>query len=119
MILSILLVKPKNDKEKNNDDWVTLSAIKMKWNNKKKWSKSIHSVNKSNNLNGLQSKQGWQDGLWWWLQWQIWLQKQKRTKNLWKKVEVRHTKDGNGSGLFAMEDIGKDYYVIENVGKIE
>jgi Ulp1 family protease len=30
MILSILLVKPKNDKEKNNDDKVTLSAIKMK-----------------------------------------------------------------------------------------
>ncbi len=36
MILSILLVKPKNDKEKNNDDKVTLSAIKMKWNNKQK-----------------------------------------------------------------------------------
>jgi Ulp1 family protease len=26
----------KNDKEKNNDDKVTLSSIKMKWNNKKK-----------------------------------------------------------------------------------
>ncbi len=36
MILSILLVKPKNDKEKYNDDKVTLSAIKMKWNNKQK-----------------------------------------------------------------------------------
>jgi hypothetical protein len=36
MILSILLVKPKNDKENNNDDEVTLSAIKMKWNNKQK-----------------------------------------------------------------------------------
>jgi hypothetical protein len=35
-ILSILSVKPKNDKEKNNDDEVTLSAIKMKWNNKQK-----------------------------------------------------------------------------------
>ncbi len=34
MILSILLVNPKNDKEKTNDDKVTLSAIKMKWNNK-------------------------------------------------------------------------------------
>jgi hypothetical protein len=32
MILSILSVKPTNDKEKNNDDEVTLSAIKMKWN---------------------------------------------------------------------------------------
>ncbi len=36
MILSILSVKPKNDKEKNNNDEVTLSAIKMKWNNKQK-----------------------------------------------------------------------------------
>jgi hypothetical protein len=36
MILSILSVKPKNDKEKNNNDKVTLSAIKMKWNNKQK-----------------------------------------------------------------------------------
>jgi hypothetical protein len=36
MILSILPVKPKNDYEKNNDDKFTLSAIKMKWNNKQK-----------------------------------------------------------------------------------
>jgi hypothetical protein len=36
MILSILLVKPKNYKEKNNDNKVTLSAIKMKWNSKQK-----------------------------------------------------------------------------------
>jgi hypothetical protein len=36
MILSVLSVKPKNDKEKNNNDKVTLSAIKMKWNNKQK-----------------------------------------------------------------------------------
>jgi hypothetical protein len=36
MILSILSVKPANDKEKNNNDEVTLSAIKMKWNNKQK-----------------------------------------------------------------------------------
>jgi hypothetical protein len=36
MILSILLVKPKNDKENSNDDKVTLSAMKMKWNNKQK-----------------------------------------------------------------------------------
>ncbi len=36
MILSILSIKPKNDKEKTNDDEVTLSTIKMKWNNKQK-----------------------------------------------------------------------------------
>jgi hypothetical protein len=36
MILSILSVNPKNDKEKNNDNKVTLSAINMKWNNKQK-----------------------------------------------------------------------------------
>jgi hypothetical protein len=34
VILSILFVKPKNNKEKNNDDEVSLSAINMKWNNK-------------------------------------------------------------------------------------
>jgi SET domain-containing protein len=36
-----------------------------------------------------------------------------------EKVEVRYTKDGKGSGLFVMEDIEKDDYVIEYVGKIE
>jgi hypothetical protein len=36
MILTILSVKPKNGKKKNNNDEVTLSAIKMKWNNKEK-----------------------------------------------------------------------------------
>jgi SET domain-containing protein len=40
-------------------------------------------------------------------------------KCTWKKVEVRQTKDGKGSGLFAMEDIEKDEYVIEYVGKID
>ena len=30
------MVKPTNDKEINNDDKVTLSAINMKWNNKQK-----------------------------------------------------------------------------------
>jgi hypothetical protein len=35
MILSILLVKPTNDKEINNDDKVTLSTINMR-NNKQK-----------------------------------------------------------------------------------
>ena len=46
--------------------------------------------------------------------------KNKRVqKCIWKKVEVRHAKDGKGSGLFAMEDIEKDDYVIEYVGKIE
>ncbi len=36
MILSILLIKPKNDKDNNNGDKVALSTIKMKWNNKHK-----------------------------------------------------------------------------------
>ncbi len=46
--------------------------------------------------------------------------KNKRVyKCLWKKVEVRHTKNGKGRGLFAMEDIDKDDYVIEYVGRIE
>jgi hypothetical protein len=36
MILSILLVKPTNDKEKNNNDKVTLSEVNIKWNNKQK-----------------------------------------------------------------------------------
>ncbi len=46
--------------------------------------------------------------------------KNKRVqKFLWKKGEVRHTKNGKGSGLFAMEDINKDDYVIEYVGRIE
>ncbi len=30
-----------------------------------------------------------------------------------KKVKVRKIKDGKGSGLFTMEDIEKDAYVIE------
>jgi SET domain-containing protein len=47
------------------------------------------------------------------------LQKQKSKKCLWKKVEVRHTKDGKARGLFAMEDIEEDDYVKENMGKIE
>ena len=46
--------------------------------------------------------------------------KNKRVqKCLYKKVEVRHTKDGKGSSLFAMEDIDKDDYVIEYMGKIK
>jgi hypothetical protein len=36
-----------------------------------------------------------------------------------EKVEVRNTKDGKGSSLFAMEDIEKDDYVIDYTGKIE
>jgi Ulp1 family protease len=32
IILTIPSVKPKNDKEKNNDDKITLGTIKMKWN---------------------------------------------------------------------------------------
>jgi SET domain-containing protein len=46
--------------------------------------------------------------------------KNKRVQTCtWKKIEVRQMKDGKGSGLFAMEDIEKDEYVIEYVGKIE
>ncbi len=46
--------------------------------------------------------------------------KNKRAqKCLWKKVNVRHTKDGKGSGLFAIDYIEKDDYVIEYTGKIE
>ncbi len=36
-----------------------------------------------------------------------------------EKVELRQAKDGKGSGLFSMEDIEKDEYVIEYVEKIE
>jgi hypothetical protein len=36
-----------------------------------------------------------------------------------EKVEVRHTTDGKGGGLFAMEDIDNDDYVIEYVEKFE
>ncbi len=57
MILSILSVKPTNDKEKNNYDKVTLSAINMKWNNKQK------NIARASAWSGLRSKQGWQDGL--------------------------------------------------------
>ncbi len=49
-----------------------------------------------------------------------WIAKNKKVqKCFWKKVKVRRTKDGKGSGLLAMEDIDKDDYVIEYVGKIE
>jgi hypothetical protein len=49
-----------------------------------------------------------------------WTTKSKRVpKCTWKKVQVRQRKDGKGSGLFAMEDIEKDDYVIEYMGKIE
>jgi hypothetical protein len=58
MSFSILLVKPTNVKECNNDDEVKLIVINMRWNNKQKNSKSIRLVNKSNNEQGLQSKVG-------------------------------------------------------------
>jgi SET domain-containing protein len=46
--------------------------------------------------------------------------KNKRVqKCIWKRVEVRHTKEGKGSSLFVMKDIKKDDYVIEYVRKIE
>jgi hypothetical protein len=120
MILSILPVKPKNDKETNNNDKVTLSAIKMKWNNKQKnivrastWStnqimKKGYKANKDDKMDCDDVCNGGLDC------------KTKRVqKCLWNKVEVRHTKDGKVSGLFAMEDIEKDDYVVEYMGKIE
>ncbi len=46
--------------------------------------------------------------------------KNKRVqKCIWKKEEERQTKDGKGSGLFAMEEIEKDDYVMEYVVKFE
>ena len=120
MILSILSVKSTNDKEKNNNDKVTLSAIKMKWNNKQKniarasaWS-TILIMNKDCKAN-KDDKMDCDDDPNGGLEW-----KNKRVqKCLWKKVEVRHTKDGKGSSLFAIEDIEKDDYVIEYKGKLE
>jgi hypothetical protein len=120
MILSILSVNPKNDKEKNNNGKVTLSAIKMKWNNKEKniARASTRSTNlitkkdckakKDNTMDFDKDCNGRLDC------------KNKRVqKCLWKKLEVRHTKDGKGRGLFAMEDIKKDDYVIEYMAKIK
>ncbi len=108
MILSILLVKQTNDKEKNSNDKVTLSAIKMKWNNKQKniarastCSTNLIMIknckaNKDDKIDCDDDCNGKLDC------------KNKRVqKCLWKKVEVRHTKDGKGSGLFAMENIEK------------
>jgi hypothetical protein len=120
MILSILSVKPTNDKEKNNNDKVTLRAIKMKWNNKQKniarasaWSTNLirNKDCKANKDDKMDCNYDYNGGL---------DCKNKRVqKCLWKKVEVRHTKDGKGSSLFAIEHIDKDDYVIEYVGKIE
>jgi hypothetical protein len=120
MILSILSVKPTNDKEKNYNDEVTLTAIHMKWNNKQKniarasaWSTNLImnkdcEANKDDKMDCNDDCNGRLDC------------KNKRVKKcLWKKVEVRHTNDGKGSGLSAMEDIDKDDYVIEYVGKIK
>ncbi len=120
MILSILSVKPTNDKEKNNNDEVTLSAINMKWNNKQKniarafaWSTNLI-MNKDFEAS-KDDKMDCNDDC------NVRLDcKNKSVKKcLWKKVEVRHTTNGKGSGLFVMEDIDKDDYVIEYVGKIE
>jgi hypothetical protein len=120
MILCILSVKQTNDKGNNNDDKVTLIAINMKWNNKQKniarastWSTNLImdkdcKANKDDKMVCNDDCRGGLDC------------KNKRVrKSLWKKVEVRHTKDGKGSGFFAIEDIDKDDYVIEYVGKIE
>ena len=93
MILSILLVKPKNEKETNNNDKVTLSAIKMKWNNKQKniarafaWSTNLITnkdckANKDDKMDCNDDCNGGLDC------------KNKRVqKCTWIKVEVRKTK---------------------------
>ncbi len=48
-----------------------------------------------------------------------WIAKTKEYKSAHGKKQVRHTIDDKGSGLFAMEDVEKDDYVIEYVGKIQ
>jgi hypothetical protein len=106
MILSILLVRQKKYKEKNNNDKATLSAIKMKWNDKSKniasastWSTNLImkkdcKANKDDNMDCDDDCNGGLNC------------KNKRIQKCqWKKVEVRQTKDGKGSSLFAMEDI--------------
>ncbi len=95
------MVKPKNDKEKNDDDKVTLSAIKMKCYNKQKniarastWSKNLImkkdcKANKDDKMDCDDDCNGGLDC------------KNKRVqKFLWKKVEIRHTKNGKGSGFW-------------------
>ncbi len=120
MILSILLVKPTNDKKINNNDKVTLSALNLKWNNKQKniarastWSTNLImnkdcKANKDDKMDCNDDCNGGLD-----------CKNKRLQKCLWKKVEVRHTKNGKGSGLFAIEDIDKDDYVIEYVGRID
>jgi hypothetical protein len=91
MILSILSIKPTNDKEINNNDNVTLSAINKKWNNKQKniarasaWSMNLiinkdYKANKDDKMDCNDDCNGGLDC------------KNKRVqKCLWKKVEVRH-----------------------------
>jgi SET domain-containing protein len=84
-----------------------------------KYSKSIHLVNESNNEKNCKANQEDKmncdddcNG--------DWIAKTNECKSAHgKKVEVRKTKDGKGSGIFAMEDIEKDEYIIEYVGKRE
>jgi hypothetical protein len=120
MILAILSVKPKKDEESNNNDKVNTSAIKMAWNHKQKniaraltWSTNLIinkdcKANKDNRMDCDDECIGGVDC------------KNKRVQKCkWKKVEVRKTKDGKGRGLLVLEDIEKDEYVIEYMGKIE
>ncbi len=108
MILSVLLVKPTNDKEINNDDEVTLSAINMKWNNKMKniartstWSTNLI-MNKDCEANKDDKKDCNDD-----CNGRLDCKNKRVQKCLWKKVEVEHTKNGKGSGLFAMGTLTK------------
>jgi hypothetical protein len=72
MILSILSVKPTNDKVKNSNDKVTSSAIKMKWNNKQKniarasaWSTNLimNKECKANKDDKMDCNDDWNGGL--------------------------------------------------------
>jgi hypothetical protein len=86
----------------------------MKWNNRQKnigrastWSTNLIMKKdcKANKDNKIDCDDDCNGRLDW---------KNKRVqKCLWKKVQVRHTKDDKASSLFAMEDIEKDDYVIE------
>ncbi len=92
MTLSILSAKPTNDKEKNNNDYIKLSTIMMKWNNKQKniarasaWSVNLImnkdcKANKDDKMDCDDDCNGGLD-----------CKQKKVQKCLCKKVEVRHT----------------------------
>ncbi len=93
------MVKPKNDKENNNNDKATLSAIKMKWNNKRKniarastWSTNLIMKKDCKANNEDKIKMDCDDRL----QWQIGLQKQKSTQVHMEKSRSKTNKRWQG-----------------------